>query len=221
MRRLELCGNFGNSGVNIFAEALKTNTSLRTISFGCHKALTDVGGQVLLNVVDPFSHPSTDAAGEWEHIKKSNNTLQSIYILDRPTATVEKALISKLQTITSLDAHSTLQRKCWHHIEKNIDNISHMGLDSKHMPEVLAFVHQHGTMDHLFRIVKSRATPELFNNPSPERARLSRQMDRIERENRVLKEQLEVERERWKCCLLPVSKLRELWRMIVELFNDI
>ena len=48
VKRLELSGNFGNSGVKIFAEALKTNVSLKTVTFGCYKNLDDAGGRVLL-----------------------------------------------------------------------------------------------------------------------------------------------------------------------------
>ena len=241
VRRLDLSGNFGNSGIKIFAEALKTNTSLRTISFGCHKALNDIGARVLLNVVDPFSFPPTDKSSEWDEIQRSNHTLQSIYILDRPTVSVDKTLITKLQSISTQDPHRTLQKKCWHHLDENIETISHLGLEPKHMPEVLAFVHQHGTMDHLFRLVKSRNTPELFSNPTPEKARLSSQMEKLERENESLRTLLESERERAedvreennylkqllrnreeakKCCLLPVFKMMELWRLFIDLLKD-
>ena len=243
MRRLDLSGNFGNSGVKIFAEALKTNISLKTISFGCHKTLDDVGGQVLLDVVDPFSQP-TEVCREWENVTRSNHTLQSIYILDRPTVTMNKALITRLQSISTLDPHRSLQSKCYRHIEKNIDDISHLGLESKHMPEVISFVHQHGTdgtMDHLFRLVKSRNTPDLFTNPSPEKARISYQMGKIEQENVSLKELLELERDKSeclqdentylrglcqnkeeakKCACLPLFKLREVWQLVIELLNE-
>ena len=174
VRRLDLSGNFGNSGVKIFAEALKTNISLKTVSFGCYKILHDVGGQVLLNVVDPFSEPTH--LSEWENVRRSNHTLQSVYILDRPTVTVNKNIITKLQSISTLDPHRTLQKKVWHHIDKNIEDISHLGIESKHMPHVLSFVHQHGTIDQLFRLIRSRNTPEVFTNPSPERARMAYQM---------------------------------------------
>ncbi|KAL7543057.1 hypothetical protein ACHAWF_007317 [Thalassiosira exigua] len=239
VRRLDVSGNFGNSGVKIFAEALKTNTSLRTVSFGCYKNLSDVGGQVLLDVVDPFSQPSN--SNEWDNVIKSNHTLQSVYILDRPTVTVNKGIIDKLQSISTLDPHHTLQSKCWSHIEKNIDDISHLGLAPIHMPQFLAFVHRHGTMDDLFRLIKSQNTPELFTNPSPERARLSYQMDRMEQENEILKELLVFERDKSEelhqenknlrrihrmkedakqCCLLPISKLLEMWNMLIELIRE-
>lgn len=241
VRRLDLSGNFGNSGIAIFAEALKTNTSLRTVSFGCYKNLDDVGVQDLLNVVDPFSQPTHSSESEWENVTRSNHTIQSIYILDRPTVTVNKKIITKLQSISSLDPHQTLQSKCWCHLEKNIEDISHFGVESKHMPEVLSFVHTHGTMDQLYRIIRSRNTPELFTNPSPEKARMSSQMERIEQENEMLKELLESEREKSgglheensylrnliqnreearKCCLLPIFKLMEMWKMLIELINE-
>mmetsp|Transcript_10693 Transcript_10693/g.23672 ORF Transcript_10693/g.23672 Transcript_10693/m.23672 type:complete len:480 (-) Transcript_10693:32-1471(-) len=239
VRRLDLSGNFGNSGVKIFAEALKTNISLRTVSFGCYKNLDDIGGQVLLNVVDPFSQPTVSS--EWEHVTRSNHTLQSIYILDRPTVSVDNNIITKLQSISNMDPHRTLQSKCWRHIEKNIEDISHLELESKHMPEVLAFVQQHGTVDHIFRLVKSRNTPELFTNPSPEKARMSHQVEKVESENEMLKELLESEREksedlheennylrnlfrdreeRKQCCMLPVFKFMELWKYFIELIRE-
>lgn len=239
MKRLDLSGNFGNSGVKIFAEALKTNTSLRTVSFGCYKNLSDLGGQILLSVVDPFSQP--DGSSEWESVKRSNHTLQSIYILDRPTVTVNRNLITKLQSISTMDPHRTLQSKCWHHIEKNIGDISHIGMQSQHMPEVLAFVQHHGNMDHIFELIRSRNSPELFTNPSPERARISRQLERMEQENEELKELLMQEREKSeelheensylrrmfqnkeeakKCCMLPVVKLMDMWRLFMELLRE-
>lgn len=237
VRRLDLSGNFGNSGMDIFAEALKTNTSLRTVSFGCYKNLDDVGGQVLLNVVDPFSIPA-DHVDEWDNINRSNHTLQSIFIYDRPTVTVDRNIITKLQSISSLDPHKT---KCWCHLEKNIEDITHLKLETKHMPEVLAFVQSRGVQDDLYRLIKSRNTPELFTNPSPERARLSHQMAKIEQENEMLKELLDHERDKSqdlhqensylrnliqnkeeakKCCLLPIFKLVDLWKLLIDLLRE-
>mmetsp|Transcript_28434 Transcript_28434/g.52476 ORF Transcript_28434/g.52476 Transcript_28434/m.52476 type:complete len:114 (-) Transcript_28434:58-399(-) len=109
------------------------------------------------------------------------------------------------------------------------------------MPNVLSFVHQHGTMDQLFRLTRSRNTPELFSNPSPERARMSYQMEKNERENEILKELLELEREKSeglheensylrsvfqnrdeakKCCLMPIFKVLEMWRLFIELLKE-
>lgn len=196
LRRLDVSGNYGNSGIKIFAEALKTNVSLRTITFGCLKTLDDAGAQVLLDVVDPFSNETTTSAlsksSEWENIKRSNHTLQSIFILDRPTMTANKTLLDKLQSISTKDPHRTFQNKCWHHIEKNIEDVSHMKVEHEHMPLVLSFVQQHGTMDDMFRMIKN--SPDLVTNPSPEKARLSKQMSKVESENEILKELLEKER---------------------------
>lgn len=217
VRRLDLSGNFGNSGVKIFAEALKMNKSLKTVSFGCYKDLDDIGGQVLLNVVDPFSQQSTDLCEVWKNVTRSNHILQSIYILDRPTVTVNKNIITKLQSISTLDPHRTLQAKCWRHMEKNIEDISHLELETKHMPEVLSFVQQHGTMDHLFRLVKSRNTPELFTNPSPEKARMLRQVEKVENENELLKELLEVEREKSEDLHKENNHLRHLFHDTEEI----
>jgi len=240
VRRLDLSGNFGNSGVKIFAEALKMNKSLKTLSFGCLKNLDDIGGQILLDVVDPFSQPSTNK-GEWENIGRSNHTLQSIYILDRPTVTVNDGIITKLQSISNMDPHRTLQSKCWRHTENNIEDISHIELETKHMPEVLSFVQHHGSIDHLFQLVKSRNTPELFTNPSPEKARISLERKKLDSENQMLKELLKVEREkskdlhqengylrtmfrereeRLKCCMLPLLNILDMWRKIIQLFSE-
>ena len=250
LRRLDVSGNFGNSGINIFAEALKTNTSLRTITFGCLKTLNDAGGQVLLDVVNPFPCKFNDteedmddidvsSSEEWDKIKRSNHTLQSIYILDRPTVTVNKALLAKLESISSLDPHRTLQSKCWQHLEKNIEDISHLDLETKHMPEVLSFVQQNGSMDHLYRMIKSNG-PELFSYPSPEKKRMLIEVERAESENSVLKEQLkeqmiktgDLQRENHylrnlfrkeeakTCCLLSYSKICEMWKMFIELLTE-
>lgn len=262
VRRLDLSGNFGNSGVKIFAEALKTNRSLRTVSFGCHKPLDDVGGRILLNVVDPFSSIENDddhhhhrnhcdspcsrpavasRSSEWERVGRSNHTLQSIYILDRPTVTVNKDLITRLQSISTSDPHRTLQEKAWRHIEKKLDDTSHLGLETGHLPHLFSFAQNHGTLDDLFRLVRSSDIPEVFAHPSPEKARLAAQMERVERENELLKELLALERERSedlheentylrrlfhnreeakKCCLLPIFKLLDVWRSFIELLRE-
>jgi hypothetical protein len=239
LRRLDFCGDFGNSGIQVFADALKTNTSVKTITFGCYKVLDDIGGQFLSDVVDPFLLPARSKETEWDEVKRSNHTLQSIYILPRPLVTVNEDLVSKLQSISTTIPHLTFQRKCWRHLEKNIEDISHLGLDSRHMPEVLSFVNQHGTMDHMFRMIRSRNTPPLFTYPSPEKARLSYQMKKLESENKMLKDMLESERDKdeelndrnnscpcWnllvnenakKCWLLPFIKM---WELVVELFKE-
>ncbi len=238
LRRLDFSGDFGNSGINIFAEALKRNTSIRTITLGCYRHLNDLGGQYLLNVVDPFSKPALSKEVEWEEVDRSNHTLQSIYILPRPLVTVNDELVTKLRSISLSNPHRTYQRKCWLHLEKNLDDISHLGLESKHMPEVLSFVNQHGSLDHIFRMIRSRSTPELFTYPSPEKARLSYQMKQLESENQLLKDLLDSERAKaeddrhetqiscpcWilinenakKCWLLPWIKI---WELFVELFG--
>ncbi len=225
--------------MKIFAEATKTNTSLRTISFGCYKTLDDTAGMALLNAVDPFSQST--GSFEWDRIKRSNHTLQSIYIYDRPNVTMNKVLVERLRSISSLSPHRNFQSKCWRHIEKNIEDTSHLELSSKCMPMVLAFVLQHGTMDHLFRLIRSRYAPDLFTFPTPERARLLHQMKIIEHQNRKLRELLESEREasdrlreenhhlrtRWfqigedakKCCFIPHLKLIEIWTLLIELLR--
>lgn len=238
MRRLDFSGDFGNNGIIFLADALKTNTSVRTITLGCCRHLDDLGGQYLLNVVDPFSQPALSKELEWKQVDKTNHTLQSIYILPRPLVTMNDELVTKLQSISTSNRHRTYQRKCWRHLERNVDDISHLGLESKHMPDVLSFVNQHGTLDHVFRMIRSRSTPELFTYPSPEKARLSNQMKQLESENQLLKELLDSERAKaeedhhetniscpcWfltnenakKCWLLPWIKM---WQLVVELFG--
>eukprot|EP00986_Skeletonema_menzelii_P006765 scaffold2556_cov153-Skeletonema_menzelii.AAC.13 len=197
MRRLDLAGNFGNNGIKILAEALKTNQSIKTITLGCHKNLNDVGAQALLRVVDPFSNTTNaNKKAEWDDVKKSNHSLQSVYILDRPAVTVSDELVTKLRSISSLQPHETFQTKTWHHIEKNIADISHMGVDNKYVPEVLSFVQKQGELNGLFETIRSSNSLKIFENPSPERARLSDQMDRIQKENAILKRLLKAERER-------------------------
>ncbi|KAL7455283.1 hypothetical protein ACHAWC_006841 [Mediolabrus comicus] len=196
MRRLDLGGQFGNNGIKILAEALKTNQSIKTITLGCYKNLNDVGAEALLAVVDPFSTTHADRKSEWDSVNKSNHTLQSVYILDRPTVTVNNELVTKLRSLSNLSPHQTLQTKAWTHIESNIEGISHIGLETKHMPEVLSFVQKRGELNGLFQLIRSHNTLEVFEHPSPERARLSDQMDRIERENTLLKKLLKAERER-------------------------
>ncbi len=239
VRRIDLSGIFGNRGIKIFAEAMKTNSSLRTISFGCYKTLDDTAGMALLDVVDPFSQPA--GSSEWDEIMRSNHTLQSVYIYDRPNVTMNKVIVERLRSISSLSPHRTFQSKCWRHIAKNIEDISYLELNSKCMPMVLAFVLQHGTMDHLFRMIRSRYTPDLFTFPTPEKARILHQMEKIEHQNRRLRKLLELERDesdklreenyylrtRWfqsgedakKCCFLPHLKLIEMWSLLVELLR--
>lgn len=197
VRRLDLAGNFGNKGVKILAEALKTNKSIKTITLGCHKNLNDVGAQALLRVADPFSTTTDDdKKTEWDNVKKSNHTLQSVYILDRPSVNVSVELITKLRSISSLQPHATFQAKTWHHIERNIADISHMRIDTKYIPEVLSFVQKRGELNGLFETIRSSSSLKILKNPSPERARLSDQMDRIQKENAILKRLLKAERER-------------------------
>jgi hypothetical protein len=196
VRRLDLCGNFGNNGIKILAEALKTNQSIKTITLGCYKNLNDVGARALLSVADPFSSTHADKKSEWDSVKKSNHTLQSVFILDRPTVSVSNDLITKLRLLSSLRPHQTLQTKAWLHVEAHIEDISHIGLETKHMPEVLSFVQKRGELNGVFQLIRSRNSLEIFENPSPERSRLSYQMDRIENENSTLKRLLKAERER-------------------------
>ena len=107
------------------------------------------------------------------------------------------------------------------------------------MPEVLSFVQQNGSMDHLYRMIKSNG-PELFSYPSPEKKRMLIEVERAESENSVLKEQLKEQRiktgdlqrenhylrnlfrkeEAKACCLLSYSKICDMWKMFIELLTE-
>ena len=194
VRRLELSGNYGNSGIKIFAEALKTNISLRTITFGCFKSLTNTGAMELLDVVDPFTKTKSRTT-EWRDVNSSNNTLQSIFFLDRSSVSVDQELITRLQSITSEDPRATFDTKVWNHLQRNLDDVSHMKVPLKCLPGVLRFVGQRGTQSDFFRLVKGqKSLAVLFSNPSQERQRLVEQMRLLEEENKKLRRLLMMER---------------------------
>lgn len=194
VRRLELSGNYGNGGIKIFAEALKTNISLRTITFGSFKSLTNAGAMELLDVVDPFTKTKSRIT-EWRDVNSSNNTLQSIFFLDRHSVSVDQDLITRLQSITSEDPRLTFETKVWKHLQKNLDDISHMNVSPKCLPGVLRFVGQRGTKSDFFRLIKGqKALAVLFSNPSQERQRLVEQMRVLWEENKKLRELLMMER---------------------------
>lgn len=194
VRRLELSGNYGNGGIKIFAEALKTNISLRTITFGSFKSLTNAGAMELLDVVDPFTKTKSRIT-EWRDINSSNNTLQSIFFLDRHSVSVDQDLVTRLQSITSEDPRLTFDTKVWKHLQKNLDDISHMKVSPKCLPGVLRFVGQRGTKSDFFRLIKGhKALAVLFSNPSQERQRLVEQMRVLWEENKKLRKLLMMER---------------------------
>ena len=195
VRRLELSGNYGNGGIKVFAEALKTNISLRTITFGCFKSLTNAGAVELLHAVDPFMKTKSSRITEWRDVNSSNNTLQSIFLLDRPSVSVDEDLITRLQSITTEDPRATFDTKVWNHLQRNLDDISHVKVPVKCLPGVLRFVGQRGTQSDFFRLIKGRkASAVLFRNPSQERQRLVEQMRLLEKENRKLRRLLMMER---------------------------
>merc|ERR1712032_230590 len=198
VRRLELTGNYGNSGIKIFAEALKTNNKLRTITFGCLETLNNTGARALVEVVDPFLVFETKSkSAEYNDINSSNNSLKSIFLLNRPTVSVDESLTTKLQSITTSNPRQTYEAKLWDHLKKNLSDISHMELDQKCLPRLLYFFQRHGTIDNLYCLIRGRKmSGVLFRNPSQERERLAKPMKKMENQNRRLRKLLVLERAR-------------------------
>ena len=231
--RLDLGGRFGDDGLKILADALVINRSIKTITIGFSKNLTNVGGQAILDAVE--------GTGSWHSIIRSNHTLRSVYISDRPNVTISKALALKLQCITNFNPHHTLQSKVWRYIQNNMEDISYLGLESKHMPQALSFIYENGRLDSLFQFIRSRNGPSLFTNPTPERIRLTNEMELIKQENRQLKELLKSEREintslreeneyltflfnnnekPRMCCFPPFFKLLQFCKFVVQLLRE-
>jgi len=238
--RLEICGRFGDEGMLSIAEALTTNQLLRTIDVGMSERLTDIGGRALLQVVQGQDE-------SWQSTTSSNHTLQSVYISDRAGSAMSKSLLTKLQTVTTVDPHRTLQNKAWNYIDNNIEDLSAIGLEVKLAPYFLSFVSTRGGVDSLFSFMHSRNNaPELFfSNPTPERARLTPQMEKAKQQNKILKVLLMSEREvsqsirseninlrdleedehhqrsaMARCVLLPLFKAFEVCKFFMELLKE-
>ena len=71
--RLELDGQFGDEGILLLSEALKTNATVRTITIGYSENLTDVGGNALLQV-----SKDVYGTGTWESVTESNTRITII-----------------------------------------------------------------------------------------------------------------------------------------------
>jgi len=234
--RLEISGRFGDEGMLSIADALKTNRSLRTIDVGMSERITDRGGRTILQVAQGQDK-------SWQSKTTSNHKLQSVYISDRAGSNMSKSLLTKLQTITAVDPHRTLQNKAWDYIDNNIEDLSAIGLEVKLAPHFLSFVSNRGGIDALFNFMHSRNNaPELiFGNPTPERLRLAPQIEKAKQENAVLRALLKSERkvrqtirsensslrdleEREqhqgkdiaRCLLLPFFKCLEMWQSYTE-----
>ncbi|KAL7529663.1 hypothetical protein ACHAXR_003083, partial [Thalassiosira sp. AJA248-18] len=182
-------GIFGDEGIIHIAEALATNRSLRTIDIGTSDGLTDQGGQAILQVVQGQDE-------SWQCKTASNHILQHVYISDKAGSSMSKNLLTKLQTITNVNPHQTLQNKAWNYIDNNIGDLSATNLDAKLAPHLLSFVSSRGGVNSLFRFMHSSIhVPELFSNPTPERVRLTPQMEKVKQQNKALRALLRSERE--------------------------
>ena len=58
--RLELCGSFGDEGVEFLADALKTNRTVKTISIGHSENFSDRGGRGIIRACK-----DRDGSGSW------------------------------------------------------------------------------------------------------------------------------------------------------------
>jgi len=239
--RLEVCGRFGDEGMLSIADAMMVNQSLRTIDIGMSERLTDRGGQAILQVVQGQNE-------SWQSMITSNNTLQSVYISEKAGSAMSKSLLTNLQAITTVDPHRTLQNKAWNYIENNIEDLSDIGLEAKLVPYFLSFISTRGGANSLFSFIHSRKNaPELFfSNPTPERTRLTPQMEKAKRRNKALKALLKSERKvsgriqseninlrdleddeqnqrkaMARCLLLPIFKAFEVCKYFIDLLKEI
>jgi hypothetical protein len=151
--------------------------------------LTDNGGLAILRAVQGIDE-------SWSSKTTSNHTLQSVRIEERAGISMSESIITKLQSITDIDPHQTLQRKAWEYINININNLSSINCDVKLGSHLLAFVSSRGGLDSLFSLLRSgKNSPDSFtNHPSPDKIRLRRKMENILRENEILKALLKSER---------------------------
>ncbi len=188
--RLEISGTFGDDGMQLIAEALKSNQSLRTIDIGNSLNLSDVAGNSILRAT------SVNVDTSWDQIMASNNTLRSVYLKSQPPPLlVSQDIRHALRYITNLEPTPTLKQKAWQYVDSNIEDLSYTKLESQHMPHLLSFVIERGGLNSLFRLVSSRNNiPVLFSNPTPERQHMESIMNKIALENATLRAMLESER---------------------------
>jgi len=142
-------GRFRDEGMMSIAEALRNNQSIRTINVGMFERLTDLGGQAILKVVQGEDE-------SWQNKTASNHTLQNVYISDRAGLSMSKSILTKLQSITTVDPHRTLKNKAWNYMNNNIGDLSSIGLEAKLAPQLLLFVSCRGGVDSLFQFMHSR-----------------------------------------------------------------
>lgn len=154
------------------------------------EGLTDIGGLAILRVVQGQDE-------SWSSKTNSNHTLQSFQITERAGISMSETVLTKLQSITNIGPHQTLQSKAWNYVDNNINHtLPSINCGVKLGPHLLAFVSSHGGLDSLFSLLRSRNnSPERFtNHPTPERIRLMKKMEKVSNENKVLKALLKSER---------------------------
>lgn len=195
--RLELCGTFGDDGVEFLAEALKTNRTVKTITIGMSVGLSDRGGRQILRACRDI-----DGTGSWNSVIGSNHTLRNVFISEKHAPRMSAGVLNQLQNLTTEDPHRTLQNKAWNFIERDMDCLPNLGLQMNHMPHLLEFVQSKGGQDSLFGVLRSGYFPDLFTSPTPEKIRLKKEMQKIALENETLRISLERELHRKQSLLL-------------------
>lgn len=195
--RLELCGSFGDEGIEFLADALKTNRTVKNISIGVTQDLSDRGGRQILQACQ-----DVEGTGSWNSIVRSNHTLRSVFISERHAPRMSAGVLNQLQSLTTEDPHKTLQIKAWNFIKNDMDCLPTLGLKMKHMPNFVTFVQQNGGQDSLYEILRAGHFPDLFTSPTPEKLRLRKEMKKIELENETLRTSLEREISRKQSMLL-------------------
>lgn len=201
--------------------------------------LTNIGGQAILKVVQGQDET-------WQQIISSNNTLQSVYVSDRAGSTMSMSVLTKLQSITTVNPHRTLQSKAWNYIDSNIEDLSAIRLEVKLVPHFLSFLSARGGVNSFFQFLHSRSNnTEFFSNPTPERLRSMRQMEKTEQQNMILRALLKSEmavsqtirmennslrdlkedeqhqrNAMIRCVLLPLFKCFETWQSFMELLKE-
>ena len=152
------------------------------MDIGMSLNLTDMGGRALLNAVQGKDN-------SWQSTISSNHVLQSVYISDK-AGMLSKSIITQLQSITAVGLQRTIQSKAWTFIDNNIQDLSSVNLEMKLRPHLLAFVSYRGGVNSLYSLLSSRKNePHLYtSHPTPEKIRLSRNIQKIRMENEVLAE---------------------------------
>ena len=198
--RLELCGSFGDEGVEFLGEALKTNRTVKSISIGMSENLSDRGGRRILQACQ-----DVDGTGSWSSVIRSNHNLRSVFISEKHAPRMSAEVLNQLQSLTIEDPHRTLQKKAWCFIQRDMDCLPHLNLDMVHMPHFLSFINNNGGQDSLFDVLRAGYFPELFTSPTPEKLRLKKEMKKIELENETLRTSLEREMRQKQSLLLLES----------------